>query len=220
MTVASASTRRAVGFNSVQAGVVIVVLVLSTRRLAGDAALHYSGCGLPLHVPQRAAQLRTVGAGVNAPGGEAMREAVNQALKEAMKGRDAARTGTLRLISAAIKERDIDARTKGREVASDDELLAALSKMIRQREESAKIYGDGGRPELAAKERGEIEVIRGFLPKQMSEDEVREAAKAAIAETGAASPRDMGKAMALLKERHSGAMDFGRASAVVKGLLG
>jgi uncharacterized protein YqeY len=148
-----------------------------------------------------------------------MREAVNQALKEAMKARDAARTGTLRLVAAAIKDRDIEARGKGREAASGDELLAALSKMIRQREDSARLYEDGGRPELAAKERAEIEVIRGFLPRQMDDDELRDAAKAAIAETGAASPRDMGKVMALLKERHSGAMDFGKASAVVKGLL-
>jgi uncharacterized protein YqeY len=149
-----------------------------------------------------------------------MREAVNQALKEAMKARDAARTGTLRLVAAAIKDRDIEARGKGREAASADELLAALSKMIRQREDSAKLYEEGGRPELATKERAEIEVIRGFLPRQMGDDELQEAAKAAIAETGAASPRDMGKVMALLKERHSGAMDFGKASAVVKGLLG
>jgi uncharacterized protein YqeY len=148
-----------------------------------------------------------------------MREAVNQALKEAMKARDAARTGTLRLVAAAIKERDIEARGKGKEAAQDDELLAALSKMIRQREESAKLYDDGGRPELAAKERAEIEVIRGFMPKQMSEDEMQEAARAAIAETGAASPRDIGKVMALLREHHAGAMDFGKASAVVKGLL-
>ncbi len=148
-----------------------------------------------------------------------MREAVNQALKEAMKARDAGRTGTLRMISAAIKDRDIEARAKGRE-ASDEEILAALSKMVRQREESAKAYDDGGRPELAAKERAEIEVIRAFMPKPMGDDELREAARAAIAETGAAAPRDMGRVMALLKERHSGAMDFGKASALVKQLLG
>ncbi len=149
-----------------------------------------------------------------------MREAVNNALKVAMKERDAARTGTLRLIYAAIKERDIDARGKGRQSAADDELAAVLSKMIRQREESARIYDDGGRPELAAKERAEIEVIRDFLPAQMNEDEVRAAAQAAIAEAGATSARDMGRVMAILKERHSGQMDFSKASALVKGLLG
>lgn len=149
-----------------------------------------------------------------------MREAISRALKEAMKARDAARTGTLRMISAAIKDRDIAARGKSKAGASDDELVAALSKMIRQREESARLYDEGGRPELAAKERSEIEVIRGFLPKQMAEEKIRAAAHAAIAETGASSARDMGKVMALLKQRHSGSMDFGKASAVVKGMLG
>jgi uncharacterized protein YqeY len=148
-----------------------------------------------------------------------MREAVNRALTESMKARDAARTGTLRLVSAALKERDIQARTAGGQLASDEELTAALAKMIRQREESAKIYQDAGQAELAAKEQAEIEVIRAFMPKQMSPDEVRDAAQAAIAESGANSARDMGKVMALLKERHAGKMDFGKASAMVKGLL-
>jgi uncharacterized protein YqeY len=149
-----------------------------------------------------------------------MREAINQALKEAMKARDAARTGTLRMISAAIKDRDIEARGKNKASASDDELVAALSKMIRQREESANLYDKGGRPDLAAKERAEIEVVRAFLPKQKAEEEIRAAAHAAIAETGAASARDIGKVMALLKQRHAGEMDFGKARAIVKGLLG
>ena len=149
-----------------------------------------------------------------------MREAVNQALKEAMKSRDAARTGTLRLISSTIKDRDIEARGKGGGAASDEELLAALAKMIRQREESAAMYAAGNRPELAEKERAEIEVIRGFMPRQMGEAEIRAAAQAAIAETGAASARDMGRVMALLKSRHAGQMDFGSASALVKSLLG
>ena len=148
-----------------------------------------------------------------------MRDAVNSALKDAMKSRDAARTGTLRLMTAAIKERDIDARGRGAGPASDEELLAVLSKMIRQREESAKMYADGGRPELAAKEREEIEVIRAFLPAQMDEEETRRAAQSAIAEAGAASARDMGRVMAILKQRHSGQMDFGKASALVKTLL-
>jgi uncharacterized protein len=95
-----------------------------------------------------------------------------------------------------------------------------LAKMIRQREESAKLYQDNARPELADKERAEIEVIRGFMPKQLTEQQLRDAAAAAIAETGAASPRDMGRVMALLKERYAGQMDFAKASAVVKSLLG
>jgi uncharacterized protein YqeY len=149
-----------------------------------------------------------------------MRDAVSQATKEAMKARDAGRTSTLRLIGAAIKDRDIEARGKGRDRASDEELVATLSKMIRQREEAAKLYDEGGRPELAGKERAEIEVIRGFLPKQMSDEEMRAAVKTAVAEAGASSVRDMGKVMALLKgRRHPGVMDFGKASAMVKELL-
>jgi uncharacterized protein YqeY len=149
-----------------------------------------------------------------------LREAVNEALKTAMKSRDAARVSTLRMISAAFKDRDILARGQGVASASDEELLAALAKMIRQREESATAFEGGGRPELAAKERAEIEVIRGFMPKQMSEDEVRAAVEAAIATTGATSVRDMGKVMALLKERYAGKLDFGKASGIVKARLG
>jgi uncharacterized protein YqeY len=145
-----------------------------------------------------------------------MREAVNEALKTAMKSRDAARVSALRMISAAIKDRDILARGQGTGSASDEELVSTLAKMVRQREESAKAFEDGNRPELAAKERAEIEVIRGFMPKQMSEEEVRAAVDAAIAATGAASLRDMGKVMAHLKEHHAGKLDFGKAGAVVK----
>ena len=148
-----------------------------------------------------------------------MREAVESGLRAAMKARDAARLSSLRMISAAIKERDIEARGKGKGTAADDELAAVLAKMIRQREESARLYEEGGRPELAAKERAEIEVIREFLPKQMSAEEVEAAVAATIAETGAASPKDMGRVMALLKERHGGAMDFSAASAKVKAKL-
>jgi uncharacterized protein YqeY len=148
-----------------------------------------------------------------------MREAVSRATKEAMKARDADRTSTLRLISAAIKDRDIEARGKGKAAASDEELVAALARMIRQREESARLYEEGNRPELAAKERAEIEVIRSFMPKQMSEEDMRAAVGAVIAETGASSVRDMGKVMALLKERHAGQMDFGKASQMVKTML-
>ncbi len=148
-----------------------------------------------------------------------MREKVNEALKTAMKSRDAARLSALRMISAALKDRDILARGAGTGSASEEELVSVLAKMIRQREELAKAFDEGKRPELAAKERAEIEVIRGFMPAQMSEDEVQAAVKAAVAETGAASARDMGKVMALLKERHAGKMDFGKASAAVKALL-
>jgi len=148
-----------------------------------------------------------------------MREAVESGLRAAMKARDAARLSSLRMISAAIKERDIEARGKGKGTAADDELAAVLAKMIRQREESARLYDEGGRPELAAKERAEIEVIREFMPQQMPPEAVEAAVKAAIADAGAASPRDMGRVMALLKERHGGAMDFSAASAKVKAAL-
>ncbi len=149
-----------------------------------------------------------------------MREAVNEALKAAMKSRDAGRVSALRMISAAFKDRDILARGAGAASASEEELVAVLAKMIRQREESAKAYEEGKRPELAAKEQEEIAVIRAFMPAQMSEEEVRAAVEAAVAETGATSIRDMGKVMALLKERHAGKMDFGKASAAVKARLG
>jgi hypothetical protein len=148
-----------------------------------------------------------------------MREEINEALKAAMKSRDAARVSALRMISAAFKDRDILARGAGAATATDEELVQVLSKMIRQREESAKAYADGKRPELAAKEEAEIDVIRSFMPAQMSEAEVRAATEAAISEAGASTARDMGKVMALLKKRHAGKMDFGKASALVKARL-
>ncbi len=145
-----------------------------------------------------------------------MRDEINEALKAAMKARDAARTSTLRMISAAFKERDILARGEGRGEASGEALLAVLGKMIKQREESAKAFEAGKRPELAEKERAEIEVIRGFMPAQMADAEIDAAVEAAITDAGAAAARDIGKVMALLKERHQGKMDFGKASAAVK----
>ena len=138
-------------------------------------------------------------------------------LKEAIKSRDAPRVSTLRLICAAIKDRDIAARTDDNaEGVGDTEILAILAKMIKQREESARIYEEAGRLDLAAQERDEIVVIRGYLPKQMSESEVDNAVKQAIGETGACSVRDMGKVMAHLKARHTGKMDFARAGAAIK----
>ncbi len=138
-------------------------------------------------------------------------------LKEAIKSRDAPRVSTLRLICAAIKDRDIAARTDDNaEGVGDTEILAILAKMIKQREESARIYEEAGRLDLAAQERDEIVVIRGYLPRQMSESEVDNAVKQAIGETGACSVRDMGKVMAHLKARHTGKMDFARAGAAIK----
>ena len=150
----------------------------------------------------------------------ALREKINDAMKEAMKAKAQRRVSTLRMVNAAIKDRDIAGRTEqSREGVSDEEILSLLAKMIKQREESAATYDTGGRPELAAAEREEIAVIREFMPKQLSEEETREAVKDAIQETGAASIKDMGKVMGALKGRYSGQMDFAKAGAVVKELL-
>lgn len=149
-----------------------------------------------------------------------MRAEIDAAIKSAMKSGDKARLSTLRMMSSAIKDRDIAGRTSGASTASDEDLVQSFSKMIKQREESAKLYDEGGRTELADKERAEISVIREFMPRQMDEAEAQAAIRAAIAEVGASSVKDLGKVMALLKERHAGAMDFGKASGMAKGFLG
>ncbi len=149
-----------------------------------------------------------------------LRDQFNEALKAAMKAKDARRVGTLRMILAAAKDRDIAARSEdNREPVSDEDLLTLLAKMVKQREESSEIFDKGGRPELAAQERGEIEVIREFMPKQMGVEETRAAISAVIAEVGAASVKDMGKVMGALKARFAGQMDFGKAGGLVKDLL-
>lgn len=148
-----------------------------------------------------------------------LRDQLATQLKEAMKAKNAERLSTVRLIQAAVKDRDIANRGVGKEQASDDEILQILAKMVKQRDESAKIYEENSRPELAAKERAEIIVIQDFMPKQLSESEVRANVSAIIAETGAAGGKDMGKVMAALKERYAGQMDFAKASATVKELL-
>ena len=149
-----------------------------------------------------------------------MRETITAALKAATKAQDKRRTSTLRLVAAAIKDRDIAARTAGKGEATDAELLELLAKMIKQREESEKIYADAGRAELAKQENEEIAIIREFLPKQLSDKEMNAAIAAAIAKTGAASVKDMGKVMAELKGAYAGQMDFAKASAAVKAKLG
>ncbi|HSZ10872.1 MAG TPA: GatB/YqeY domain-containing protein [Rhizomicrobium sp.] len=150
----------------------------------------------------------------------ALRERLNESMKDAMRAKDQRRLGTIRLMLAALKDRDIANRTEdSREGISDDEILTLLAKMIKQREESAETYDKGGRPELASAERGEIEIIREFMPQQMGADEAKAAAGAVIAELGAASVKDMGRVMAALKERYAGQMDFAKASATVKDLL-
>lgn len=148
-----------------------------------------------------------------------IRETLSSAQKEAMKAKDAARLSTVRLILSAIKDRDIANRGVGKEAASDDEVLQILAKMVKQREESAKIYDEGQRPELAAKEREEIVVLQGFMPEQISDDKARHIIASVIAEIGAAGIKDMGKSMAVLKERYAGQMDFAKASGILKELL-
>ena len=149
-----------------------------------------------------------------------LREQFTESMKEAMKAKDSKRLGTIRMIQAAVKDKDIAARTEtSREGISDDDILSLLGKMIKQREESAAVYIQGNRPELAQNERDEIEIIRTYMPKQMSAEEVLAAAKAAIAETGASSIKDMGKVMGVMKSRYAGQMDFGKANGVIKDLL-
>lgn len=148
-----------------------------------------------------------------------LRDDLQNSLKESMKNRDTATTSAVRLIIAGMKEKDVDARGKGQEKASDIDLLAMMQNMIKQRNESIKMYVDGHRQDLADKEQSEIVVIERFLPKQMSDDEIETAIKAVVASTGAASMKDMGKVMAELKAKYVGQMDMGKANGVIKNLL-
>lgn len=149
-----------------------------------------------------------------------LRTRISDALKQAMKDKAADRLSTLRLINAAIKDKDIAARAQGNdEGVPDSEVLAILSKMAKQRQESARAYEEGGRLDLAEREREEVEVIEEFLPRQLSVAETSEAVDAAVQEIGATSIRDMGKVMGLLKERYTGQMDFGAVGPVIKARL-
>ncbi len=149
-----------------------------------------------------------------------LRATLQAATKDAMKAKDSARLSTLRLIGAAIKDREIAARTgDGDGTLGDADLIAILSRMVKQRQESAKAYEEGGRLELAQKEEAEIGVIQEFLPRQLTEAETAAAIDAAIAALGATSIRDMGRVMAELRDRHAGQMDFGAVGAMVKARL-
>jgi hypothetical protein len=151
-----------------------------------------------------------------------MRDKINAALKDAMRSKEADRLSTLRLINAAIKDKDIALRgtTDEEGGVSNDDVLGIMGRMVKQRQESARAYEEGGRLELAEKELSEIKIIEEFLPKQLSETEAEAAVDAAIAEVGAASIRDMGKVMGALKAKYTGRMDFGKAGPMVKGRLG
>jgi hypothetical protein len=150
-----------------------------------------------------------------------LRESFSERLKQAMRAKDTRTLSTVRMILAGLKERDVAARGTGnQEGIADPEILRLLQGMIKQRRESVALYGQGNRPELAQQEEEEIAIIESFLPQQMNDDQMAAAAKAAIAETGAAGVKDMGRVMGVLRERHAGVIDLARAGAVVKQLLG
>ena len=147
-----------------------------------------------------------------------IRDDINNALKEAMKAKNERAVSTLRMVNAALKNADIEARTTGKPLG-DAEVLGLLQKMIKQRQESVELYKKGGREDLMKQEEEEIAVISAYLPKQMSEDEVKKAIAAAITETGAAGIKDMGKVIGVLKGKFAGQMDFAKASGLVKAAL-
>jgi len=153
--------------------------------------------------------------------GSLMREIINNAVKDAMRSKDKLRLSTLRLVNAAIKDKDIALRTEDRpEGVSSSEILQILGKMVKQRQESAKAYEEGGRLELAQQELSEIKIIEEYLPRQLSDEEVDKAINEAIRSVSASSIRDMGKVMGFLKERYNGQLDFGKAGAIIKKILG
>lgn len=148
-----------------------------------------------------------------------LRETLTNTMKESMKSGDKARLSTVRMINAAIKDKDIEQRGLGKEPLNDDEILATLQKMVKQRQDSAKMYVDGGRQELADIENAEIAIIQSFMPAQMSDAEAEAAVKAVVAELGASSMKDMGAVMAALRAKFAGRMDFGKASGMIKAVL-
>ena len=147
-----------------------------------------------------------------------LRAEISENMKQAMRDKDALTLSTLRLISAALKDKDIEKRVEGTEV-TDADVLTVLQKMLKQREESLKTYRDAGRDDLADQEQGEIEVINRYMPKQLGADELDKAIDAAIAESGATSGRDMGKVIAILKDKYAGQINMGEASGKVKSKL-
>ena len=151
-----------------------------------------------------------------------LRDKLNADLKDAMKAGDKRKLATIRLMNAAIKDKDINARTEGHdsEKLPDSALMDLFAKMVKQRQDSIAAYEQGGRPELAQQEREEMEIIQTYMPKQLSEDETKAVIKTIIAAVGASSIKDMGKVMAELKSKYSGQIDMGKAGGVVKSLLG
>ena len=148
-----------------------------------------------------------------------LRDDLQNALKTAMLAKDTVTTSAVRMIIAGQKEKDVEARGKGKEKATDEELMSMMQTMIKQRNDSIKMYIDGNRPELADKEKAEIAIIERFLPKQMSDDEISGVIKMLINETGASSMKDMGKIMGALKAKYTGQLDMGKANGIIKSLL-
>ena len=148
-----------------------------------------------------------------------LRDDINKALTEAMKAKNERAVSTLRMVNATLKNADIEARGAGKPPLGDAELMSLLQKMIKQRQESVLLYDKGGRADLVKQEQEEIAIIQGYLPKQMSDAEMTAAIEAAVAETGATSMKDMGKVIGALRGKYAGQMDFGKASALVKGKL-
>ncbi len=151
-----------------------------------------------------------------------LRERILDDMKAAMKAGDKIKLSTVRLMQSAIKDKDINSRTEGHESAltADAGLIDLFAKMVKQRQESAAVYDQGGRPELAEKERAEIEIIQSYMPKQLSDDDAKAAVASVSAAVGATSVKDMGKVMAELKAKFAGQMDFAKAGGIVKSLLG
>jgi uncharacterized protein YqeY len=149
-----------------------------------------------------------------------MREEISEQLKTALKARDQRRTGTLRAITAAVKDRDIANRGEGKGPATNDEIVSIIQKMVKQREESFAIYAQAGRQDLATVEKEEIDILNEFLPKALTDAEIEAAINAAIASTGASGAKDMGKVIAALKADYPGRIDFGKAAGKVKAALG
>jgi uncharacterized protein len=159
------------------------------------------------------------GSAIFSEGHTVLRDQINDALKEAMKAKNERAVSTLRMINSALKNADIEARGAGKQPLGDPEVLALLQKMIKQRQESVELYKQGGRADLVRQEEEEIAIITAYLPKQMSESEMKAAIEAAVKETGAAGMKDMGKVIGILRGKYAGQMDMARASAMVKAQL-
>src|SRR5262245_28515659 len=215
-TVPSAPTSGAVAFGSVQAEAPPAALEDAPGEVSAGCFSLITGLNLGR---RRRIVGSTRGRAISRKAIAVLRDEINTALRDAMKARDQRRVSTLRLVNAAIKNADIEAQGKGKPTLSDEELLGLLQKLIKQRQEAIELYDKAGRTELADRERGEIEIITAYLPKQMSDAEAQAAVAQVIKATGATGIKDMGKVMAALQQGYAGRLDFGKASGLVKTML-